>query len=122
MPLRFVHDELLRGPLWRAIGHHNVAGAYPIDAVRVGDPPDLPLRTQDPDLLIWSEREGRIIVSNDRRTLPAFLTQHLHAGQHSPGIIMIRTGFSLGQLVFELALIAHTGDPAYYADRHQFIP
>src|SRR5215831_15765544 len=103
MALRFVIDEHWRGPLWRAIQHHNAAGAYPIDAERVGDPPDLPLGTLDPDLLIWAEREGRIIVTDDKSTLVTYLTQHLQAGRHSPGVILIRPGFTLGQLMFELA-------------------
>ncbi len=122
MPLRFVLDEHYLGPLWRAIQHHNAGGVYPIDATRVGDPPDLPRGTQDPDLLIWAEREGRIILSDDRRTLLSYLTLHLQSGRHSPGVILIRPGFTLGELVAELVLIAHAGDPADYADWRQFIP
>ncbi len=122
MALRFVIDEHWRGPLWSAIQHHNAASAYPIDAERVGDPPDLPLGTLDPDLLIWAEREGRIIVTDDKSTLVTYLNQHLQAGRHSPGVILIRPAFTLGQLVFELALIAHAGDPAFYADCPRFIP
>jgi hypothetical protein len=62
-PLRYLLDENLRGRLWQAIGVHNQTGAYPIDVVRVGDPPDLPLGSLDPDILLWAEREGRILVS-----------------------------------------------------------
>src|SRR5689334_11755535 len=122
MPLRFVLDELLRGPLWKAIQHHNTVSAFPIDAVRVGDPPDLPNGTQDPDLLVWAEREGRILVTNDRKTMRKWLTQHLQASRHSPGLLMIRQGFALAQIVFELALIAHAGDPMFYQDDIRFIP
>jgi hypothetical protein len=42
MKLRYVLDEHLRGPLWRAIGRHNSAGVYPLDVLRVGDLADLP--------------------------------------------------------------------------------
>ncbi len=41
--IRFVLDEHLRGPLWAAIQRHNLSASLPIDAVRVGDPPDLSL-------------------------------------------------------------------------------
>jgi hypothetical protein len=41
--IRFVLDEHLRGPLWRAGQRHNARAEDPIDVVRVGDPPDLPL-------------------------------------------------------------------------------
>ena len=69
MPLRFVLDENQRGLLRRAIVRHNHAGIYPLDAVRVGDEPDLPLGSSDSDILLWSEREGRILVSFDRATM-----------------------------------------------------
>jgi hypothetical protein len=65
VPLRFVLDENQRGLLWRAIIRHNQAGINPIDAVRVGDFANLPLGTSDSDILLWSEREERILVSFD---------------------------------------------------------
>lgn len=51
MTLRYLLDEHLRGPLWRAIQWHNNSGVYPLDVVRVGDPPELPLGSDDPTLL-----------------------------------------------------------------------
>jgi hypothetical protein len=48
MPIAYVLDENLRGkPLWHAIRHHNRGGATRIDATRVGDPADRPLRSLD---------------------------------------------------------------------------
>ena len=52
---RFLLDEHLRGFLWKAIRHHNLIGGDFIDAIRVGDPADLPLGSSDPDILIWAE-------------------------------------------------------------------
>ena len=44
MPVRFVLDETLRGkPIWQAIRQHRASGPIAVDAVRVGDPRDLPL-------------------------------------------------------------------------------
>lgn len=76
MPLRFVRDEHLRGPLWRAIHRHNGVGVDPIDAVRVGDPPDLPLGSADPDILAWAEREGRVLVTQDWDTMVSHFWDH----------------------------------------------
>ncbi len=53
MPLRFLLDENLRGrALWQAIQQHNARGANTLDIVRVGDPPDLPLQSQDSAILL----------------------------------------------------------------------
>jgi len=48
MPLRYLLDENQRGVLWHVIQRHNARGIDPIDTVRVGDTPDLPLGTDDP--------------------------------------------------------------------------
>jgi hypothetical protein len=74
--LAFVLDENQRGLLWRAIVRHNQAGVNVLDAVRVGDFPDLPLGSSDPDILLWSEREGRILVSFDKATMADHLAEH----------------------------------------------
>jgi hypothetical protein len=120
--LRFVLDEHLRGRLWWAIDRHNLGGGLPIDAVRVGDPPDLPLGTPDPDILLWAERDGRIVITLDVHTMPAHLANHLATGHHSPGVFLVRQGASLAQIVSYLELAAHAGDPADYIDRVTYIP
>ncbi len=90
MDVRFLLDEHLRGQLWQALRWHNQRGAYPLDVVRVGDPADLPHGTPDPEILAWAEREGRILVSADRGTLPGHLADHLSAGRHVPGLFLLR--------------------------------
>src|SRR5262245_45590944 len=123
MPLRFVLDEHLRGgALWQAVRQHNAAGVDVIDMTRVGDPADLPTGTTDPDLLLWAEREDRILVSLDKRTLAAHLAAHLQAGHHSPGVLLLRPASTTAQVLVALVLIAHAGDPVNYRDRIEFIP
>ncbi len=123
MPLRFVLDEHLRGgALWHALQQHNAAGIDVLDVTRVGDPADLPNGISDPELLQWAERADRILVSMDKRTLPLHLADHLHAGGHSPGVLILRPGSTTEQLISALVLIAHAGDPIHYRDRFDFIP
>ena len=55
MPLRFLLDENLRGPLWNAILRHNVRGIDVLDIVWVGDVSAPPLHALDPDILVWAE-------------------------------------------------------------------
>src|SRR4051794_27117502 len=99
MVLRYLLDENLRGPLWRAIQWHNSRGQHPLDVMRVGDPADLPLGCEDPDILLWSEREQRILVTHDPDTMPRHLADHLNASHHSPGIFMLRPHCTLPQIV-----------------------
>jgi hypothetical protein len=122
VPVRYLLDEHLRGPLWAEVQRHNAAGLDLIDVVRVGDPPDLPLGSADPDILLWAEREGRVLVSADRKTMAGHLANHLRAGCHSPGVFILRPGWTARAVVDYLVLFAHAGDPASIADRSDFIP
>jgi len=120
--LRYVLDENLRGPLWRAIQQHNSQSTFPLDAVRVGDPPDLPGGTVDPDILVWAEREARIFVSLDKSTLPGHLAHHLQQGRHSPGIFIVIASRKLRDILDYLIYTAYAGHPLDYADGIRFIP
>jgi hypothetical protein len=122
MPLRYLLDEHLRGPLWRAILWHNNSGVYPLDVVRVGDPPDLPLGSDDPTLLMWAEREHRILVTHDPDTMPRHLADHLAAGRHSPGVFMLRPHSTLPQILSFLVDAAYASEPEEWQDGIHFIP
>jgi hypothetical protein len=122
MVLRYLLDEHLRGPLRRAVQWHNSRGSYPLDVVRVGDLADLQLGTGDPAILLWAEREERILVSHDRNTLARHLADHLEQGHHSPGIFIIRPYRSLPEIVSFLAEAAYASDPSEWRDRIVYIP
>ncbi len=122
MPLAYVLDEHLRGALWQAIQQHNTASAFPIDGMQVGDPLDLPLGSSDPDILLWAEREGRVVVTLDRRTMPGHLAAHLQAGHHCAGLFILRSRATIPQIVDYLAAAAYAADPAILRDRYEYIP
>ncbi|MFI5387515.1 MAG: hypothetical protein ACHQ50_15510 [Fimbriimonadales bacterium] len=121
MALRFVLDENLRGAPWWAIQHHNLHGVDWIDALRVGDPSDLPLGSDDPFILLWAEREGRVLVSFDRSSLPVHPKDRLAAGHGSPGIFLIRPQCRIPHLIAFLSLAAYAGDEAQWVDQITYI-
>src|SRR4051794_33991844 len=105
MALRYLLDEHLRGPLWNVIGRHNSLGHDTIDVVRVGDPPDLNFGVDDRVILEWCAREARILVTEDRSTMPMHLADHLLHGGHSPGVFAVRPGVSFRE-VLEILVLA----------------
>lgn len=122
LPARYLMDEHLRGHLWDAITNYNAKpGNLPIIAVRVGDPPDLPLGTDDLSILRWAEREACILVSCDRTTMTAFFREHLQAGGHSPGLFILATRFSIPQAIEFLVLAAHVAEPWEWQDQINYI-
>ena len=120
--LRFVLDENQRGLLWRAVVRHNQIGLDFLDVTRVGDHSDLPLGSPDPDILLWCEREDRILVSSDKSTMGTHLAGHLATGHRSPGIFMFRRSARLSQIVAHLTLVAYLSDAWEWENRIEFIP
>ena len=122
MPLSFLLDEHLRGPLWKAIQRHNHQSEFSIDAARVGDPPDLPLRSADSDILLWAEHENRILITLDENTIPVHLADHVNSGRHSPGIFILRDVTSLARVISFLEAVAHAREAHEWRDRIEYIP
>jgi hypothetical protein len=122
LALAFVFDEHLRG-LRQAIVRHNRRGlGLPLDVVCVGDVEDLPLGSLDTALLLWAEREERLVVTLDQTTMPGHLSDLLQAGHHSPGILVLNDHASWQAVVDYLQLVAHAGTPDDFRDAVRFGP
>ncbi len=88
----------------------------------IGDDIAPTLGTPDPAILEWIERNGYILISRNRRTIPRYLQEHLAAGHHVPGIFLLRRRHSLGQLIEDLLLIWSASEPGEYQDRIEYLP
>ena len=122
MPLRFLLDENMRGPLWNAVLRHNLRGVDVLDVVRVGDAFTPPLHARDPDILLWAEARDRVLVTLDRSTMPGHLNAHLAAGHHSPGVLMVRRGAEIPAVLEYLVLATYISAPEEWRDRVEYIP
>jgi|SRR6516164_7947306 hypothetical protein len=122
MPLKFLLDEHLRGPLCQAIQHHNGRGTDIIDATRVGDDKKLPFGSTDKAILLWAEQADRILVSQDKSSLSRHLEEHLNAGHHCVGIFIVRQRATLPTIVSILALVAYESESWEWRDRIEYIP
>jgi hypothetical protein len=115
-------DESTHGNLAKALHRRTRLGEQPaVDVLRVGEPGAPPFGIQDPELLIWCEENDRILVSDDRNTLPVHLHNHLAVGRHSPGILLIKSKTTLPKVIESVVLIAVL-DPDYCRDRWAYIP
>jgi len=93
-----------------------------VDVLVVGDDVAPALGTPDQELLLWIEREGYILVSRNRRTMPRHLRGNLEADGHVPGIFLLRRRCSLGPIIEDLILIWEAGRPEEYRDRIEYLP
>ena len=80
----------------------------------IGDEDAPPLGTPDPAILTWIEHNNYILVTNNRKTIPRHLTEHLQAGGHVPGILCFPQLASIGTYIKELRWIWNSFNPEQY--------
>ena len=89
---------------------------------KIGDPGVPPTGTKDPEILDWCEDNQFILVTNNRKSMPEHLTDHLTKGRHIPGIFELNPNMSLGETIEELALIWGASGPHDYQDLILYLP
>ncbi|MDJ1181934.1 DUF5615 family PIN-like protein [Roseofilum casamattae] len=97
--------------------------SYPdLRILNVGQPPAPPNGTLDPEILVWCEQNNFILVTNNRKSMPGHLADHLAGGGEVPGILTFRKKFSIANILESLILIAEAGDPIEYRNCISYIP
>ncbi len=76
----------------------------------------------DPEILIWLETNNYRLVTNNRTSMPNHLSDHLAAGRHIPGILVIANPLNIGELIQELILIWQISFPDEYRDQIIYLP
>ena len=119
MKVRFLLDENLSPRLKIAL--HRLDEA--IDVLRVGDDGTPPLQTADPEIIQFLSRSHRMLVTDNRSSIPAHLADHYADGGESHwGIVWIRPGTSLGEIAANLYLIWQASEAEEWLDRAEWIP
>jgi Domain of unknown function (DUF5615) len=78
--------------------------------------------TLDPDILMWCEEHSFLLVTDNRRSMPRHLRDHLAAGHQIPGILVLRPRANLGEIVEELLMISEVGEIEDFQNSISFIP
>ncbi len=90
--------------------------------IAVGDLTAPPRGTLDPEILIWCEDNGYILVTNNRKSMPVHLVDHIALGHHIQGIFILNSKSSIGENIEQLLLIAEGSLANEYQDRIEFLP
>jgi len=89
---------------------------------RVGTLGAPPHATPDPEILYWCELNGFLLVTNNRRSMPRHLQDHLVKGRHVPGIIELNPNMSIGETIDELLLIWAASEENEFLDQIIYLP
>jgi hypothetical protein len=124
MPLSLILDENQRSAaLWREIQTHNHRESeQALEVIRVGDLLGPELGILDPDLLRWSIENGRTVVTQDVNTLIGEHSRFVSDRIETPGLFVVRRGFSVVEIVRALVLCSYCLSPAEVASQTLYIP
>jgi hypothetical protein len=84
---------------------------------RVGDHGVPPRGTLDPQILEWCEQHDFLLITKNRRSMPIHLADHLSAGRHVPGILLMPRIMTMHELVSDLLLVEGASFPDDYRDK-----
>ena len=76
----------------------------------------------DPEILIWCEKNQYVLVTNNRRSMPIHLKEHIAQNRHIPGIFILNPNLSVGDNLNELILIAQGSFADDYLDQIIYLP
>ncbi len=97
--LRFVTDENFDGHILHGLLQRNQG----VDVVRVQD--TVLLGADDPTVLDWAAREGRVLLTHDVRTMIDYAYARVIAGQAMPGIVAVSRSVSKRQAIADILLL-----------------
>lgn len=76
----------------------------------------------DPVILERAATEGRVILTHDRQTMPAFVYARVAVGDPVPGVFLVDKQLPLGQAIDELLLAIHCLSPEECQDVVKYFP
>jgi hypothetical protein len=115
--LQYLFDENVDGALVAAMRQRDEA----LIIWAIGDPGAPKHGTLDPDILIWCEEHDFVLVTNNRRSMPLHLADHLRGGRHMPGIFQINPGMARGETVTLLLLAAYATRSDEHHDQIRYL-
>lgn len=88
----------------------------------IGDAGAPALGALDPDILIWCDANGFLLVTNNRASMPVHLQEHLASGQHLSGIFILNPKMPMSETIDELILIWEASETEEYLDQMWYLP
>ena len=91
-----------------------------IDLVRVQD---VGLgQTDDRAILHWAADHGRVLLTHDRRTVPAFALDRVTRGEPMPGVFVVHIRAPVAHIIDDMLLVAQCSDEEDWIDLISYFP
>lgn len=104
-------QDLLRG-LLRRVPDLDAVTAYEVGMSE----------TPDHELLAWAAEAGRVLITHDRRTMPAHAARRLAAGDEIAGVIVVSRQIPISAAINELELAVLCTDQEEWQNLVRHVP
>ncbi len=106
-----IDQDILRG-LMRRVPELDAVTAYDIGKSEA----------PDPELLAWAAEAGRVLVTHDRRTMPAHAARRLAEGDDIAGVIVVSRRIPISTAIDELEIAVLCSEPEEWKNLVRHIP
>lgn len=79
-------------------------------------------KATDPELLSRAAREGRIIVTHDRKTMPAHAADLMREGENIAGLFVVARSLPLHQVIEDLELMITCSENNEWVNVIRYLP
>lgn len=114
--LKLAADENFNGNIVRGLLRRNPQ----IDIVRIQDT-DI-YQADDPIVLDWAAREGRVLLTHDARTMPGYAFERVEAGLLMPGIFQVAQLAPIGAVIEDILLLVECGFEGEWEGQIRYLP
>lgn len=114
--LRFAVDENFNNDIVRGLLRRNAD----LDILRVQDAGLS--GADDPSVLDWAAREGRVLLTHDVATITRYTYERVEAGQEMPGVFEVGRSVSVGRAIEDIALLAECSREGEWEGQVLYLP
>ena len=114
--IRFAADENFNNKILHGVSRQN----RDIEIVRVQD--SSVSGADDPEVLDWAARDGRVLLTHDANTMTKYAYQRINSGLPMPGLCVVRQSLPIRSVVDDLLLLAECSDPDEWWGLVRYLP
>lgn len=79
-------------------------------------------RADDPTVLEWCAREGRVLLTHDVTTITRYAYERVQAGQPMPGIFEVSRAVPIGRAIEDILLLAECSLEGEWEGQVRYLP
>lgn len=76
----------------------------------------------DPTVLEWCAREGRVLLTHDVSTMTRYAYERVEAGQSMPGVFEVRQTLPIGRAIEDILLLAECSFEGEWEGQMRYLP